>query len=81
MMRAGEAGLRRSSRDGMRGGTGDRALSKHAEVAAVSKDSKNFSSAENGAIIRFQEGMLREMVEIQRVMLLNQDPPEHTRPG
>ena len=45
---------------------------------AVSKDSKNFSSAENGAIIRFQEGMLREMVEFQRVMLLNQDPPEHT---
>jgi cholest-4-en-3-one 26-monooxygenase len=67
-----------SSRDGMEGGTGYWALSKHAEVSAVSKDSKNFSSSENGAIIRFQEGMLREMVEMQRVMLLNQDPPEHT---
>jgi cholest-4-en-3-one 26-monooxygenase len=69
-----------SSRDGMaeEAGTGYWAASKHAEVAAVSKDSKNFSSAENGAIIRFQEGMLREMVEMQRVMLLNQDPPEHT---
>jgi cholest-4-en-3-one 26-monooxygenase len=67
-----------SSRDGMLGGTGYWAVSKHAEVSAVSKDSKNFSSAENGAIIRFQEGMLREMVEFQRVMLLNQDPPEHT---
>jgi cholest-4-en-3-one 26-monooxygenase len=69
-----------SSRDGMaeEAGTGYWAVSKHAEVAAVSKDSKNFSSAENGAIIRFQEGMLREMVEMQRVMLLNQDPPEHT---
>ena len=69
-----------SSRDGMAeaAGTGYWAVSKHAEVAAVSKDSKNFSSSENGAIIRFQEGMLREMVEMQRVMLLNQDPPEHT---
>jgi cholest-4-en-3-one 26-monooxygenase len=67
-----------SSRDGMLGGTGYWAVSKHAEVAAVSKDSKNFSSSENGAIIRFQAGMLREMVELQRVMLLNQDPPEHT---
>ncbi len=67
-----------SSRDGMLGGTGYWAVSKHAEVSAVSKDSKNFSSAENGAIIRFHEGMQREMVEFQRVMLLNQDPPEHT---
>ncbi len=68
------------ARDGMseESGTGYYALSKHADVAAVSKDSKNFSTAENGAIIRFQEGMLREMVELQRVMLINQDAPEHT---
>ncbi len=67
-----------SARDGMEGGTGYWAVSKHADVARVSKDSKNFSSAENSAIIRFPEGMLREMIEFQRVMLLNQDPPEHS---
>jgi cholest-4-en-3-one 26-monooxygenase len=67
-----------SSRDGMLGGNGYWAVSRHADVLAVSKDSKGFSSSENGAIIRFQEGMLREMVELQRVMLINQDPPEHT---
>jgi cholest-4-en-3-one 26-monooxygenase len=68
------------SRDGMaaEAGTGYWAVSKHADVAAVSKNSKDFSSAENGAIIRFQEGILREQVELQRVMLINQDPPEHT---
>jgi cholest-4-en-3-one 26-monooxygenase len=66
------------ARDGMEGGTGYWAISKHADVAAVSKNSKDFSTAENGAIIRFQEGMLREQVEMQRVMLINQDPPEHT---
>jgi cholest-4-en-3-one 26-monooxygenase len=70
-----------SSRDGMaeEAGTGYWALSKHADVSAVSKNSKDFSSAENGAIIRFQEGMLREQVELQRVMLINQDPPDHTK--
>ncbi|WP_309650752.1 cytochrome P450 [Nocardioides sp.] len=67
-----------TSRHGMEGGTGYWAISKHADVSAISKDSKNFGTAENGAIIRFQEGMLREQVEMQRVMLINQDPPEHT---
>ncbi|RNL62613.1 cytochrome P450 [Nocardioides marmoriginsengisoli] len=67
-----------ASRDGMEGGTGYWAISRHADVLRVSKDSKNFSSAENSAIIRFPEGMLREMIEFQRVMLLNQDPPEHS---
>ena len=59
-------------------GSGYWALTRHAEVAAVSKDSKSFSSAENGAIIRFPAGMTRDMIEMQRVMILNQDPPEHT---
>lgn len=59
-------------------GNGYWAVSKHADVAAISKDSKRWSSAENGAIIRFQEGMLRDMVELQRVMIINQDAPEHT---
>ncbi|GAB2760536.1 cytochrome P450 [Nocardioides salsibiostraticola] len=69
-----------SSRDGMstESGNGYWALSKHADVSAVSKDSKNFSTEENGAIIRFQEGMEREMVEMQSVILINQDAPHHT---
>ncbi|HWU20432.1 MAG TPA: cytochrome P450 [Nocardioides sp.] len=53
------------------------AVTKHADVAAISRNSKAFSSAENGAIIRFPAGMTREMLELQRVMILNQDPPEH----
>jgi cholest-4-en-3-one 26-monooxygenase len=67
-----------AARGGMEGGTGYYAISKHADVSAVSKNSKDFSTSENGAIIRFQEGMTREQVEMQRVMLINQDPPEHT---
>jgi len=66
--------------DGMaeESGTGYFAVSKHADVAAVSKNNKDFSTFENGAIIRFSEGMTREQVELQRVILINQDPPEHT---
>jgi cholest-4-en-3-one 26-monooxygenase len=59
-------------------GSGYWAVTSHADVAAVSKDSKRFSNSENGAIIRFPEGMEREALELQRVMILNQDPPEHT---
>ena len=59
--------------------TGFFAVSRHADVAAVSKNSKDFSSAENGAIIRFSPEMQRDQIELQRIMLLNQDPPQHTK--
>lgn len=60
-------------------GNGFWAVSKHADVAAVSKNSKDFSSLENGAIIRFAPDMTREQVEMQGIMLINQDPPQHTK--
>ena len=59
--------------------TGYWAVSRHQDVAAVSKNSKDFSSAENGAIIRFSPEMTRDQVELQQVMLINQDPPNHTK--
>lgn len=54
------------------------AVSRHEDVSAVSKNSNDFSSSENGAIIRFAPNMTREQVELQNVMLVNQDPPLHT---
>jgi cholest-4-en-3-one 26-monooxygenase len=64
---------------GFLGEPGYWALSTHADVSAVSKNSKDFSSAENGAIIRFAPDMTRDQVELQQVMLINQDPPDHTK--
>lgn len=61
------------------GDTGYWAVSKHADVAAVSKNNKDFSTHENGAIIRFAPDMTRDQVEAQRVMLINIDPPDHTK--
>jgi cholest-4-en-3-one 26-monooxygenase len=59
-------------------GGGYWAVTSHADVLAISKDSKNWSTEENGAIIRFSEGMTRDQVELQRTILINQDPPHHT---
>ena len=54
-------------------------VSKHAEVKEVSLDSDRFSAAENTAIIRFNQDMTRDRIEMQRVILLNTDPPHHTK--
>ena len=67
------------ARAGFDGHTGYWAVSKHADVAAVSRDSRNFSTHENGVIIRFAPDMTREQVELQRAMLIHHDPPEHTK--
>jgi cholest-4-en-3-one 26-monooxygenase len=55
------------------------AVTRHADVMAVSKAPEVYSSAENTALIRFHEGIPRESIDMQRVILLNMDPPQHTR--
>jgi len=59
--------------------TGFWAISKHQDIAAISKNSKDFSTNENGVIIRFAPDMTREQVELQRAMLIHHDPPDHTK--
>lgn len=54
-------------------------VSKHAEVKEVSRNSEVFSSWENTAIIRFNEDITRDRIEMQRFILLNIDPPHHTK--
>lgn len=66
------------ARAGMEGGSGYWALSRHEDVSAVSKNGKDFVTSENTAIIRFAPDMTRDQVELQKVMLINQDPPVHT---
>ena len=55
------------------------AVTRHRDVVAVSRDSETWSSEENGAIIRFLRGTTHEQVEMQRVIMLNIDPPQHTK--
>src|SRR3954447_20051758 len=54
-------------------------LTRHADVKEVSRKDAVFSSWENGAIIRYPHKMERENIEMQRVILLNMDAPQHTR--
>ncbi len=55
-------------------------VTRHADVVAVSTNTEVFSSWENTAIIRFHpEKMDRERIEWQRLIMLNTDPPHHTK--
>ena len=55
------------------------AVTRHADILEVSRRSDLYSSWENTALIRFHEGIDRDAIEMQRVILLNIDPPEHTK--
>jgi cholest-4-en-3-one 26-monooxygenase len=54
-------------------------ITRHADVVAVSRDSDTYSTWENTAIIRHQEGATRDDIELQRFVMLNIDPPHHTK--
>jgi cholest-4-en-3-one 26-monooxygenase len=51
-------------------------LTRHEDIVRVNRDSRVFSSYEGSALI---EDMPAEMLASQRLMMLNMDPPEHTR--
>ena len=54
------------------------AVTRHADVMDVSKNDKVFSSWENTAIVRFEDNIDRDSIDMQRVIMLNTDPPHHT---
>ena len=67
---------------GGRGGFEDKGywlVTKHADVKEVSRRSDVFSSWQNGAIPVWPQEMKRDMVEMQRSVMLNMDAPHHTR--
>jgi cholest-4-en-3-one 26-monooxygenase len=53
-------------------------VTRHADVREVSLDSKLYSSWEKSAIVRMTEGSGEEQLGMQRLILLNIDPPKHT---
>jgi cholest-4-en-3-one 26-monooxygenase len=54
------------------------AVTRHADVMTVSRDSETYSSWQNTAIVRFRADITRENIEMQRFVMLNIDPPHHT---
>ena len=65
-------------RDGY-GDDGHWVVTRHADVKEISRNDAVFSTYENTAIIRFNEDTTRDQIEMQRVILLNMDAPQHTR--
>ncbi|GGZ22175.1 cytochrome P450 [Streptomyces inusitatus] len=55
------------------------AVTRHADVKYVSTRPELFSSFLNTAVIRFNESIQRDQIDVQRLIMLNMDPPEHTR--
>ncbi|HEY1626417.1 MAG TPA: cytochrome P450 [Streptosporangiaceae bacterium] len=60
------------------GDNGFWAVTRHADVMEVSKNDKLFSSWENTAIVRFEDNIDRDAIDMQRIIMLNTDPPHHT---
>lgn len=55
------------------------AVTRHEDVKYVSTHPELFSTNVNTAIIRFNESMDRDRIEVQKLIMINMDPPEHTR--
>lgn len=54
-------------------------ISKHADIREISKNAEDWSAAENGVIMRFDDEMTQEQLDVTKALLINHDPPEHTR--
>ncbi|MFJ9180438.1 cytochrome P450 [Streptomyces sp. NPDC102360] len=55
------------------------AVTRHADVKYVSTHPEIYSSNINTAVIRFNESIERDQIDVQKMIMLNMDPPEHTR--
>ncbi len=54
-------------------------VTRHADVREVSTRPEIYSSNLNTAIIRFNEHITGDSIEAQKLIMLNMDPPEHSR--
>lgn len=55
------------------------AITRHEDIKEISRLDDVFSSEINGAIPRFHDETTREQLDAQRILMLNQDAPKHTR--
>ncbi|KOT75310.1 steroid C27-monooxygenase [Streptomyces rimosus subsp. pseudoverticillatus] len=54
-------------------------VTRHEDVKEVSTRPEIFSASTNTSIIRFNAAMTRDRIDVQKLIMLNMDPPEHTR--
>jgi cholest-4-en-3-one 26-monooxygenase len=54
-------------------------VSKHADIRAMSRDNNLWSANDNGVIIRNHDTIKQDELELTKTLIINQDPPHHTR--
>jgi len=54
-------------------------VTRHEDIKVISRDSELFSSSEKTAIIRFDQNMNEDRMNANRMIMLNMDPPQHTK--
>lgn len=54
-------------------------ISKHQHIKEISRDSEVWSTNAKGAVMRLPEGVTADQLELTKALLINHDPPEHTR--
>ncbi|GCD46211.1 cytochrome P450 [Streptomyces paromomycinus] len=54
-------------------------VTRHEDIREVSTRPEVFSANRNTSIIRFNAAMTRDKIDVQKLIMLNMDPPEHTR--
>lgn len=54
-------------------------VSKHAHIREISKNNDDWSTATNGVIMRFEDDMSQDQLDVTKALLINHDPPDHTR--
>ncbi len=54
-------------------------VSKHHHIKEISRNSDVWSANSKGVVMRFPDGMTAEQLDLTKAMLINHDPPEHTR--
>lgn len=54
-------------------------ISKHEHIKDISRDNDTWSANRNGVVMRFPDQMTPEQIELTKALLVNHDPPAHTR--
>jgi cholest-4-en-3-one 26-monooxygenase len=55
------------------------AVTRHADIKEISIKPEIFSTFANGSIVRFGADMQRADIDMQRLIMINVDPPDHTK--
>jgi cholest-4-en-3-one 26-monooxygenase len=54
-------------------------ITRHQDIKDISKNNDLWSTNDNGAVMRMPAGTTAEQLELTKALLINHDPPSHTR--